>query len=210
MKKILAIFGVALAAAFAFGGSAQALTITSDYVRDYGTGAGQIAPLYGSVGQMSTNYVTVIDRNDGGGNRFYDAFSFDNSASVDSLKLTLNITSAQNKFLEYWRVYGSTNGGTSESDRLTLGSALSNGSSWVVTLLAGSGSVFTQAITSGVFGFWFGDEGWFSNDFKLDKATLSVVSTLAAVPLPAGVLLLGSGLGALGFFGWRKRRLAGA
>jgi hypothetical protein len=32
---------------------------------------------------------------------------------------------------------------------------------------------------------------------------------VAAVPLPAGVALLGAGLGVLGFVGWRKKRSAG-
>lgn len=212
MKKLLTVAGYVLAAVLAFGGPALAAT-TTDYVRDYGTGAGQIAPQYGSVGLMSTNYVRVRDSNDDGGNRFYDAFVFDTSGTIDSLMLTLHISGARDNLGQFnlgeaWSVYGSTNGGTSANDRLQLGSILSNGSSWVVTLLAGSGAVFDQAIASGIFGYWFGDSGYLSNSFQLDKAILSVTATV--VPLPAGVLLLGSALGALGLFGWRKRRSAGA
>jgi len=208
MKSKFAVVGLILAAVLSFGSPAQAVTV--DYVRDYGTDAGQTAPIYGGAGQMSDDYVTVKDEYDSGGNRFYDTISFNNSGTVNSLMLTLVISGAQwSPFFESWRVYGSTNGGTTPADRLQLGSALSNGNSWVVTLLAGSGSVFSQAISNGVFAFWFGDLGGLPNSFQLDRATLSVTTT-AAVPLPAGVLLLGSGLGALGFFGWRKKHAARA
>jgi hypothetical protein len=212
MRKLLAAAGIVLAAAFAFASPALAVTTTTDYVNDYGTGAGKVIPKYGSVGQMSSDYVTVKDSADNIGNRFYDQIAFDNSGTIDSLSLTLTISGGLDNvtwgiFPEDWRVYGSTNGGTSVTDRLQLGSALTNGGNWVVTLLATAGSaIFDQAVNSGLFAFWFGDEAFGSNSFKLYDATLSVTSTTAAVPLPAGLPLLAGGLALLGMLGARRAR----
>ncbi len=197
---------LALGTCLGLSGMAGAATV--DITKDYG---GAVTPIYGSGGTMAADHVSVIDRNDTTGNRFFDKFNFGAlvSGTVNSIKLTLHYSLAPHTTSfgfskEDWRVYGTTNGGTSTTDRIQVGNRLSSSSTATWTATFTSGSVFSQALTSGVFAFWFGDEGYAANDFNLYSAAVTVDYTPATVPLPAGGILLLGGLGGLALLRRRK------
>jgi len=76
-----------------------------------------------------------------------------------------------------------------------------NISALVVGLSRGVGLTFDHGISSLVFSTTDGyDNGQIDNLYY---------ASASAVPVPAALPLLASGLGALGFFGWRRKRSAG-
>ena len=214
----LGLAAIATAVAISAAPVAQAATIpfSETITQNFGTDAGHVAPIYGKGGTVAADYVTVLDRNDSTGNRFYHEISFGDLVyeTISSLTVKLKVADAAYKkgFLglpaEEWFVYGSKNGGTNQPDRDTLGSKL-NGNDWSVTLT--TGSVLTQAIAAGKMAFWFGDEGYEKNDFKLFSATVTIegqAEAPAAVPLPAAGFLLVGALGGLAAMRRRKRAAA--
>jgi hypothetical protein len=189
--------------------------VTTTIVHDYGTST-NTRPIAGGEGtRTAATYVTVDDNRSQGRAPFYDAFDLSSIAgTITSLTLNLTIADAGPGatglaawFSESWRVYGTINGNTSTSagvGPVQLGDPLVYSLAW--TFLVDAGDVLQQAVTSGLFAFWFGDEAFGSNSLKLYDATLSVTSTTAAVPLPAGLPLLAGGLALLGMLGARRAR----
>lgn len=213
MSKAYAL-AAAVAALIGAASATQAATVpfSETITQQFGTQPGYVSPVWGSGGTMGADYVTVLDKADSTGNRFYHEISFADLVydSISSLTLAFKVAEAPyTNFMgfaaEDWRVYGSTNGKTSVADRAQLGSRL-DGDTWMVTLV--EGSVLDQALASGKMAFWFGDEGYLSNTFKLYSAAVTLDGQVAApapVPLPAaGVLLIGA-LGGLGVLRRRKR-----
>lgn len=208
----IGLAAIATAMAISAAPVAQAATIpfSETITQNFGTNAGHVAPIYGKGGTMAPSYVTVLDKNDSTGNRFYHEISFGDLVyeTVSSLTLTLKVADAAYKFfIEDWRVFGSKNGGTSTSDRQQLGDKIT-GDTWSVTLT--SGAVLTQALAAGKMAFWFGEETFGSDDFKLFSASVTVegqAQDLAPVPLPAAGFLL---VGALGGLAAMRRRKAAA
>lgn len=204
------ITGMAMAAAIAVAPAANAATFTETFTHNYGTGAGDVAPIHGSGGTMRGDHVRVEDRADSTGNRFFDAIDFSSLAwkSINSITLTLGISDARDRVIgipyEDWRVFGSTNGGTSVADRTQMGNRLGSGDTWSITLTGGD--VFAQALTAGKMAFWFGEETFIPNSFRLYSASLTIDGIAPApIPLPAtGLLLIGS-LGGLAALRRRKK-----
>ncbi len=206
MKQGFLAAGLALLATFAIGQAASAAPVA--FTHDYGTGPGQVAPIYGGVGTTASDYVRVLDRLDSGGNRFYDEISFSGFDTINSVTLTLDFADAgpSGNFIsgELWSVYGTRNGGTAaQTDRVTLGTLA--GTSWTQTFT--SGEIFNQALSSGAFAFWFGDSRGGASDFKLYSAIVTVDGTVAPIPLPAAGLLL---IGSFGGLVLLRRRTGGA
>jgi hypothetical protein len=82
----------------------------------------------------------------------------------------------------------------------------------VTKTLDGWLSTFALLGTAQLQGIWIG-EGLTSGDTGADSLTvnsLTINTPPAATPLPAALPLFGTGLGALGLFGWRRRRKARA
>ena len=209
MTKYISL--AALALSLALGGAAQAATAT--FTHDYGTVDGA-APIYGSGGTMAADHVKVLDTYDSAGNRFYDELDFTSltGSTINSLTLTLQFADAPYQpFIigswQEWIVFGTTNGGTNPSDRSQIGGRLNSSglATWEQLLVVGN--VFDQAVSAGKMAFWFADEGGLVNTFKLYSASVTVDYTpaAAAVPLPAGGVLL---VGALGGIAALRRRKA--
>ncbi|WP_306753296.1 VPLPA-CTERM sorting domain-containing protein [Paracoccus actinidiae] len=211
----LGLAAIATAVAISAAPVAQAATIpfSETITQNFGKNAGHVEPVYGK-GGLADNYVTVLDRLDTTGNRFYHEISFGDLVyeTISSLTLTLKVADAAYRSawifpVEDWRVYGSNNGGTNEQDRSELGSKIT-GNDWSMTLT--SGSVLTQALAAGKMAFWFGDKGGVENDFKLFSASVTIegqAEAPAPVPLPAAGFLL---VGALGGLAAMRRRKAAA
>lgn len=206
----LGLAGIAAAIAISAAPVVQAATIpfSETITQNFGKNAGHVAPIYGKGGTMAADHVKVLDKHDTTGNRFYHEISFGDLVydSISSLTLTLKVADASYKWLsEDWRVFGSNNGGTNKPDRSELGDKIT-GNTWSVTLA--SGSVLTQALAAGKMAFWFGEETWGSDDFKLYSASVTLdgqVDAPAPVPLPAAGFLLAGSLGGLAVLRRRKK-----
>lgn len=121
-------------------------------------------------------------------------------------------------FLDKWtRGGGDSLTGSNEEGILTASLTSGTAGSFAFTLLPG--------YTNYVLGFksgggpgntnWAGfllpngtDDGNWSFTMKQALSHMNLYAQVAAVPVPAGVLLLGSALGGLGLFGWRNKRQA--
>ena len=66
-------------------------------------------------------------------------------------------------------------------------------------------NAFAHTVATGIYSFWFGEESLGKDAFKLTSAQLDIYGTPAAVPLPAGGLLLMGTIGGLAALR-RKRR----
>lgn len=203
LSKVLPLAALALSATLA--APAEAATLLGSFQHDYGSDAGRIDPP--GTDTLNAASVTVSDQSSG---RFSDSFDFSSLAydSIDSFSLTLTYAGAGPSFslaclgiCELWtvRVQGSNAAGFDDD----LFGILAGTPTQTFGLSAaddvGSISAFAQSVASQTYAFWFSEWSLGADSFRLSSARLEVFGTppIAAVPLPAGGLLLLGGLGAL-------------
>lgn len=204
IQNPLSIAGLALVATMGFATVADAapISFTETYVKNYGENYGADGvPQYGNLpGLLGADYITVKDTT--GVERFFDTISFAGLVydTIDTITLTLGFADAGSGklilgFGEKWLAYapsGFKPDGSLDDDkstRYTLGTLKGTGE---ITFNIAA-DVFNTAVSAERLGFWFGDKGGLSNDFKLKSATLTVAGNVSPVPLPAaGLLLLGA------------------
>jgi hypothetical protein len=164
--------------------------------------------VYGDSGNIPYHNSTLFD---------FSAEGFD---KIESFEIDLTYTGAQgqNFFLpnplniEYWRVRFADGTAAETWAKILLGPTHLTGTSYNYTFNT-SDSKFAFMDTDKAFTLWFAEESSnthytlfgtkFDNDqFKLTSVSITATGT-AAVPIPAGILLLASGL--LGFVGIRRR-----
>lgn len=210
-RNPLSIAGLALVATMGFSTVVDAapISFTESFTKLYGSNYGTDGtPVAGNrPGLLGTDYITVNDKT--GVERFFDTISFAGLAYdvIDTITLTLGFADAGSGsfFSEWWLAFapsGFTSGGSLDTDpstRTTLGTLTGTGEiSFNI-----AADAFTTALAAETLGFWFGDQAWGANNFRLKSATLEVSGTVSPVPLPAAGLLL---LGALGGLAAVRRR----
>ena len=216
--RFLTSLGAVLALGAALAQPAAAAPVLLDsFTHNYGTGA------YDPSGSdaLSAGHVTVSDQS---AVRFSDSFSLASvlGDSIDSLALTLTFSSAGPSGLSFacgyaslslsnecWavRVQGANSSTQSDDYFATLFSALSP-QTFVLSAATdtlGGVNAFATSLSTGTFAFLFSEQTILADKFNLSSAKLEVFGTPAAVPLPAGGLLLIGALGGLAALR-RKRR----
>ena len=216
--RLLPSLAAVLALAAALGQPAAAAPVLLDsFTHSYGTGA------YDPSGSdaLSSGHVTVSDQSTV---RFSDSFSLASvlGDSIDSLALTLTFTSAGPSGFSFacglvsfslsnecWkvRVQGANSSTQSDDYFATLFSALSP-QTFTLSAATDTSSInaFATSLSTGSFAFWFSEQTVLADKFNLSSAKLEVFGTPAAVPLPAGGLLLIGALGGLAAL--RRKRSA--
>jgi hypothetical protein len=212
LVKLLPLAALALSATLA--APAQAATLLGSFQHDYGSDAGRIDPP--GTDALNAASVTVSDQSSG---RFSDSFDFSSLAydSIESFSLTLTYAGAGPSFslaclgiCELWtvRVQGNNSSGFDDD----LFGLLTGTPVQTFNLSAsddvGSITAFAQSVASQTYAFWFSEWSGGADSFRLSSARLDIYGTppIAAVPLPAGGLLLMGGLGA--FAALRRRTAA--
>ncbi len=206
--RIARVTGFAVIAGMALAGMAPAATLGT-FTHNYGSAPGRIDP--GGNDLLSRSFVTVNDRSTG---RFFDSFDFSSLSysSITSIALSLQFTRAgpSGSILvptELWavRIQGSSSGAFLDDQFAFLSDA---GSPQTTTISAATDillvNAFANSLATKSLAFWFSEFTTGGDNFRLSSATLTV-NGVAAVPLPAGGLLL---VGALAGLGALRRRKA--
>ena len=206
---------LALGAALAQPAAAAPVSLGS-FTHNYGIGA------YDPSGNdvLSPGYVTVSDQSTA---RFSDSFNISAllGNTIDKLALTLTFSSAGPSGISFacgivslapsecWkvRVQGANSSAASDDYFATLFTPQSP-QTFALTSATDTGAItaFANSLSTGIFAFWFAEETLFADKFNLSSAKLEVFGTPAAVPLPAGGLLLVGALGGLAAL--RRKRSA--
>ena len=214
MRVLTSLVAVlALGAALAQPAVAAPVSLGS-FTHNYGIGA------YDPSGNdvLSAGYVSVSDKST---DRFADSFNISAllGNTIDKLALTLTFSSAGpsgfsfecNSFnvfatAECWkvRVQGANSSAASDDYFATLFTPQSP-QTFALTSATDTGAItaFANSLSTGIFAFWFSEESSDLDAFQLSSAKLEVFGTPAAVPLPAGGVLL---LGALGGLAALRRK----
>jgi hypothetical protein len=200
--------GFALIAGLALASTAPAATLGT-FTHNYGNDTGQFDPNGNDV--LSHGFVTVSDQSSA---RFNDSFDFSSLSysSINSLALTLTFSRAGPSFFfvlptELWavRIQGSNPAGFLDDQFAFLSDAASP---QTTTISAATDNflvnAFAQSVATQSLAFWFSEFSFGGDNFRLASATLTV-DGVAAVPLPAGGLML---MGALAGLGALRRRKA--
>ncbi|MFN4155546.1 MAG: VPLPA-CTERM sorting domain-containing protein [Paracoccaceae bacterium] len=212
--RVLSSLGVAIALCAAMITPAVAAPVLLDtYTHTYGSKHGNVDP--GGNDVLSPNHVTVSDQSK---SRFFDSFDFAALTignTIQSLALTLDFNGAGPHGIFGWkeawfvRIQGSDKA-ASNDDYFDLLIDSHSPQTFTISAATDTGSVnaFAASLAGGKFEFWFSEETWFANSFKLKSASLAVFGTpeVAAVPLPAGGFLLIGALGGLAALRRRKRQ----
>lgn len=198
----------AVIAAMLVAAPAHAATL-GVFTHDYGRGPGKVDPAGNDY--LGTNYVKVSDAST---SRFADGFDFSalSGHAIDGLELTLSFAGAGPSFSpkELWavRLQGFAPALSTDDQ---FGFLVDPWSPQTFRADAASdaffsSSAFARSLAAGRLDFWFSEFTHGLDKFKLASARLTVTGLPAAVPLPAGGLLL---LGALGgVVALRRRRKA--
>ena len=170
------------------------------YSHNYGSASGQFDP--GGNDALGNGYVTVSDHST---NRFNDSFDFSglNYSAIDHFDLTL-IYSNTNGAPFNPEIWFARPGGT--PDQYTSFRLNSTGNSSVSQTFTVDSSLvpeFNQMVAAKNFFFWFAEDTYGADDFKLYSAKLSVDGT--PVPEPGTMMLLGAGFLGLAVYGKRRK-----
>lgn len=183
--------------------TASAVTLGS-YTHNYGNGAGQVNP--GGNDVLSNGYVTVSDRST---QRFNDSFDFSglSFASIDRFDLTLNFSRTDSGTifgfpLEVW--YARPGGTPDQYVSFRLNTVGSTPTSQTFVVDSSLNPEFNQMVTAQNFFFWFAEETFGADSFRLYSAKLDING--APVPEPGTIVLLGAGLAGLGLYSRRRAK----
>lgn len=217
MRLFAPLAALAMAATLGLS-AAQAAPVSYTAIHNYGNGPGDVNP--GGNDPLTANYVQVRDFSK---KRFNDSFDFSSFAytTISSITLTLNYNGAgpvrPSNPTEFWRVriLGSNNAAATDDQFGALTSSLST-TSYLLTAaidtLRGR-NAFANALNTQSLAFLFAENTSGRDIFRLYSARIDIVGDLAgvsrvsaAVPLPAGGLLLLAGLGGLAAVRRRRTR----
>lgn len=173
------------------------------YTHNYGNAPGQFNP--GGNDVLSNGYVTVSDQST---DRFNDSFDFSalNYQSINHFDLTLAFSNTDSGSilgfpLELW--FARPGGTPDQFTSFKLNTTGNSSASQTFTIDSSLVPEFNQMVAAENFFFWFAEETFGRDGFKLYSAKLDVDGT--PVPEPGTMMLLGAGFLGLAVYGKRRK-----